>query len=366
MTSFPKLFKCNSSGGSQEWSISVEGTVITTVFGQVGGKLQTTTDTIQAGKNLGKANQTSAEEQAVAEAQAKWTKQQKKGYVLTESMAQAGGTSDLIEGGVLPMLAHKYSEQSHKIRYPAFCQPKLDGHRCIAMIDDGKATLWSRTRKPIYSMPHIIKALETQFPGANMVADGELYNHTYHDRFEEITSLIRPDSPKPGHEIVEYHIYDGVTGLVFEDRFKALQDLCLKHPLVLVDTVKVNDNEGLNIYFEWCLNEGYEGAMVRNASGLYVNKRSYDLQKVKSMDDSEYEIVDVVEGRGKLAGHGIFVCKCGTNTFNVKMKGSTDNLKDYWVNPKAYVGRSITVRHQALTSDGIPRFPVGIRFFEPL
>ena len=30
--------------------------------------------------------------------------------------------------------------------------------------------------------------------------------------------------------------------------------------------------------------------MVRNADGLYVNKRSYDLQKIKEFDDREFEI----------------------------------------------------------------------------
>ena len=56
----------------------------------------------------------------------------------------------------------------------------------------------------------------------------------------------------------------------------------------------------------------------------------------------------------------------GGNTFNVKLKGEgvTDLMKEYFINPEIFMGKMLTVKHQGLTPDGIPRFPVGkvIRF----
>jgi DNA ligase-1 len=327
---------------------------------------------IKKGKNLGKANETTPFEQAKLEAQAQWEKKKKsKGYVETLKDARAGKRDALVEGGIDPMLAHRFDEQGHKIVYPAFLQPKLDGHRCIAMLDaSGKCTLWSRTRKPINSVPHIVAAVEAIGLPPLTVVDGELYNHSYRDRFEELTSFIRQESPKPGHEAVEYHIYDLAQDRTpYHLRYETLR-MDAKYrftwPLHVVKTVEVTDEDELMLAFEEALAHGYEGAIVRNANGLYVNKRSYDLQKVKEFIDEEFVVSGVEEGRGKLEGHGIFVCKTKDGTeFRAKMKGSLESLKQYYENPGLAIGKQLTVKFQGYTAkNGVPRFPVALRLRE--
>jgi hypothetical protein len=128
MKTFPILYKKTSTGKIQQWETSVsDDSVITTRFGQVDGKIQETQEVITKGKNIGKANETTPYDQAVAQAQANWTKQLKKGYVDSIEDAMAGKTDNIIEGGISPMLAHVFSKQGHKITYPALAQPKLDG-----------------------------------------------------------------------------------------------------------------------------------------------------------------------------------------------------------------------------------------------
>src|SRR5271170_7191502 len=106
--------------------------VIITRFGQLGtDSPQVTQDTVADGKNAGKANATTAVGQAEKEAAAKWTKQKKKGYVESKADAEAEVTDAVIEGGLLPMLAHKYKDFAKKIIFPCHVQPKLDGMRCI-------------------------------------------------------------------------------------------------------------------------------------------------------------------------------------------------------------------------------------------
>ena len=380
----PTLYKKTSTGADQMWSIGTYENIIITQFGQVGGKIQETHDIVKTGKNLGRSNETTAKEQAELEAKAQWEKKKTaKGYVESLGDARKGKRDALVKGGIDVMLAHRFDEQGHKIIYPAYLQPKLDGHRCIAIMQDGKCTLWSRTRKPINSVPHINRTLEEHLDDG-AILDGELYAHDYRERFEELTSLIRPDEPKPGHEVVQYHVYDAVApsvtpesqkvwGYKYGERLNWLLntfDPILSVPLPahvqLVGTVRVDNEDDMMLEFEKYLAMGYEGGIVRNAEGLYENKRSYNLQKIKEFTDEEFVIVGIEEGRGKLEGHGIFVCKTRDGVlFKAKLNGPLANLRLYHDRPEFAVGKLLTVKFQGYTTkNGVPRFPVALRMRE--
>lgn len=125
----PTLYKTTSTGKEQMWDIKVlmleENKPYPTIritYGQVGGKLQVKDEVIKVGKNLGKSNETTPAEQALSEAEARWTKQkERKGY------SEERGGQDL---SLRPMLAHKYLENQDKVTFPCFVQPKLDG--CVS------------------------------------------------------------------------------------------------------------------------------------------------------------------------------------------------------------------------------------------
>lgn len=372
---FPILYKKTSTGAIQQWEIMATNMgghgAIDTIFGQVDGKLQSTRDIIKEGKNAGKVNETSSYEQAIAEAKSKYEKQLKKGYVTSIKDAENDVIDEIIEGGILPMLAHKFRDHAHKISYPALVQPKFDGIRCIAILKNGKCTLWSRSRKQIHSMPHIVAAIENG-GHQDVIFDGELYNHLYKDNFEHITHLVAQDNPCEGHEVVQLHIYDTAQGGTNEQRQdwlkKELKNQPKNSPLVLVKTIEVDTEEDVMTALEECIADGYEGCMVRNKAGKYVNKRSYDLLKVKEFDDAEFKIVGVEEGRGKLVGHAIFVCITADGTeFRAKMQGDTAKLKEYFEDHKLWKGRELVVKYQGITKkNNVPRFPVGLRLKEQI
>lgn len=362
---WPTLFKKTALGADRQWSVAVEGTTIITRWGQVGGTIGEARDVVQAGKNIGRANATTPEQQARAEAQSQWEQNLKKGFVESLASARQGKEHRVIAGGIFPMLARRYDQHGAKIKWPAYAQMKLDGHRCIAVIKDGKCALWSRTRKPITSVPHIVAAVEA-LGLKNAILDGELYNHDYRAKFEQLTSLIRPDQAKDGHGVVQYHIYDLAGPGPFAERTKVIARALKgrKGPLVCVETREVRNEDELMLAFEAFCKQGYEGAIVRNADGPYINRRSFDLQKVKEFQDAEFKVVGVVEGRGLLAGHGIFVCvtKNGTQ-FEAKMVGPLKELKKFYERPKLAVGKMLTVQFQGYTNKaGVPRFPVALRF----
>ena len=375
---FPKLYKKTSTGAIQEWVVSVftiaDIPTIINNYGQVGGKIQESQEQVLEGKNTGRANATTALEQALAQAKARWEKQLKKGYAQTIEDAQAGITDDVIEGGIFPILAHKFSEQEKKIKYPALAQPKLDGHRCTSQYGDATVTMWSRTRKPVLSIPHIVNCLENC--GLADRFDGELYNHEYRDNFEDLTSLITPDEPKEGHEVIQYHVYDlALPNLTNYQRYLILENMrpaFENSPVHIVETRIVNNKEELMQAYEDFMEQGYEGAIVRNKDGMYVNKRSYDLQKIKIFDDDEFRIVDIKVGtKGSMAGKAVFICERIREdqklpegvTFDCKLKGDMSKLKEYADDPSLVIGKIVTVQYQGYTRKNLkPRFPVALRF----
>lgn len=375
----PTLYKLTSTGKIQGWEISTNGAFIHTTYGQVGGKMQHAQEEIKEGKNIGKANETTSFQQAELEALSQWEKKVKKGYVQNIEDAQEKKIdTNFITGGIEPMLAQSYDKHAAKIKYPACAQPKLDGHRCVAIIEGDKCTLWSRTRKRITGVPHIAAQLSEAYssiaatmPTGQIVLDGELYNHDYRENFEELTSFIRQSTPKPGHEVVQYWVYDYIVdGYDYNTRVGLLSTLAgyraekgLAYSVQFVDTVEVKTEEDMIAQFGEYINQGFEGLMLRNLSGMYKYKRSYDLQKVKVMADAEYEVTDVTEGRGKMAGKAMFHCKTKDGgEFRVKMMGSLDSLTHYLDHKDEYIGKQLTVKYQNLSAEGIPRFPIALRF----
>lgn len=367
---FPTLYKKNTSGKLMQWDITVEASstgtnyqYIVTRFGQVGGKIQETKDLITTGKNLFKANETTVLEQAMSEAKAKWQKQvDTKGYVQDIEMAMAG--EDEVPG-FKPMLAHPYEKQSDKITWPAACQPKLDGIRCCATIDEGIVTLTSRTGKPITAVPHIEEELSKLFPTGFHKVDGELYNHGLKDQFEKLVSIVRKQKEIDEDKVMQYHVYDLDTEADFSERYSMIEaaigwDNQYVKPVL---TVEVADEDTMIKVYNDCISAGYEGAMVRNLKSPYEGKRSVNLQKVKEFKDDEFDIIGIEEGRGKLMGHAAaFVCKTPEGKeFKAKMKGDTTRLKDFFNDHSLWEGKQLTVRFFEYTAkEGVPRFPVGI------
>ena len=128
--------------------------------------------------------------------------------------------------------------------------------------------------------------------------DGELYQHSYKDKFEQIVSYVRQRDPKLGHEVVEYHVYDVIEeGDMFAARTWTVEELRLRAPLVTVVTTEVSSlDEVLSVDTEH-RRAGYEGTIVREATAMYEPGRSMGLQKNKQFDDAECEVTGVQPGR---------------------------------------------------------------------
>lgn len=379
----PKLYKKSSTGKIQEWQIHVKeaknmqlrnGGIIYTNHGQMGGKIQETHDIITEGKNIGKKNETSAYEQACLNAESKWKKQRKKGYMENLEDVEAGVSG--VQGFEL-MLAQKYSDNMEKVIFPAAMQKKLDGERIKIEVSDGKCTLRYKNGDVVNSLPHLNKALEEKFPSGDVKFDSEAYHDDYKDNFSEIQSLVNSKEPKPGHEKVQLWIFD-IPNLThdFAMRHVLLKQMIGKHPLLkVVEYITVTNHADIReTTIKW-VKEGFEGAMIRNTNSLYeAGKRSYNLLKFKlfwnkkeqewmEYMDEEFPIVGYNEGSGNLMGCvGSFVCQMPDGRkFKAKMKGkdSREFLRQCFEDHSIWEGKDLTVQFLGFTRDGIPRFPVG-------
>jgi len=348
------LYKRAVNGKINEWTVEVENNCFRTISGYNDGVKTTSEWTCCAGKNIGKKNETTPEQQALAEAQAMWTKKLELGSY--ESIDDID-TPKFFN----PMLAHKFEDHKNKITYPVFSQPKLDGIRCIVRADG----MWSRNGKKIVSAPHIYEAMKPLFEAnPDLIFDGELYADKFANDFNAICSLVKKTKPtsadlEKSKESIQYHIYDlpSCSG-TFTQRNKALIDIGVPRGCVIVTTDKVNnENELLRCYGAY-VNWGYEGQMIR-LDKEYESKRSKSLLKHKSFVDEEYTILDVVEGEGNktgMVGSFVFESKTG-HIFNSSPKYSWDECKELWKQRQELIGKSATVKYFNLTPDGVPRFP---------
>lgn len=356
--SWPRLYKLNTRGKEVQWDTWVEsngnGCLIFVQHGQVDGKLQQTSLRITEGKNIGKKNETSAQEQAVSEAESKWKKQQdRKGYY-----AEGASVTNL-----RPMLAKSHDKDGHHILFPCFGQPKLDGIRCIAR----KEGLFSRQSKHFTSLGHIQEALASIFKeNPDIILDGELYVHG--SEFQSIVSSIKRDSPSPNTHKIQYHLYDLISDDNYSDRLEKLQKIVSDSPnksIKLVKTFKIKSRKEIDEKHALYTSKGFEGIMLRNTSGPYkIDGRSKDLQKYKKFMDEEFEIIGAYENRGKQSGQCTFVCVTKTGTeFGVKPKGTDAQRKQYWKDWQAgkLEGKMMTVEFFSWTDseNPVPRFPVG-------
>lgn len=373
MKTFPTLYKKTSTGSIQTWAVKVIGTTMHSESGKLNGRMILTKDTIKTGKNIGRSNETTPQQQAILEAEARWTKKKKGGYVESLKDAEAGKTSKLVEGGYLPMLAKVYEKDGHHIKFPCAAQPKLDGIRATY---SGGESIWSRTRKELKGVPHVPKLLVELLKDGKIsssLTDGELYNHALKDNFEKITHIVKQTSkPTDDYQTVEYHIYDLPSELPFSERMKEMAKLdkilSKISSIKIVETIICKNKEELMKYHEECLDLGYEGIMARNLDSPYEFKRSKHLQKIKIFNDAEFPIIGMNEGRGKLAGScGSFICTHEGRPFDVKLKGKLSELKKYWENQSEYIGKQMTVQYQGFTGkNNVPRIPIGLRIREEL
>lgn len=377
------LYGRTNTGAIQTWSIFTDDDALWTESGQQNGKRTVHKPSYSEGKNIGKSNQTTPNDQAIAEATAKWQKKVDSGY--TPDVENVDSAKAKFFKCTLAKLYtdrkgwDKKTEQytgSDKVVFPCLMQAKLDGIRMIST----STGCYSRKGKDLGGSFHIKKLLEPVFKKyPDLILDGEMYNHDYRDEFENLVSLIKKSEDKLTMEqrdkvinTVQYHVYDcpAIDGFTIDDTFQNRMNrlrvlLNDEFPEIQLSVRFVswwNDVEDHNrvesIYQDY-LDAGYEGAMIRY-DVPYSCKRTWDLLKVKPFLDDEFSVLSVNEGVGAWSGKAKSVTILLENgeACSAGLRGSESFLEQKLIDREQWVGRKVTVRYQGVTKFNKLRFPV--------
>ena len=383
-----KLYSYNSKNKILIWyaesdlELDSEGRIpITIYYGQQGGKISQKIRYVNSGKNKGKANETSLEEQTYLEIGYLYQKQLDQGYV-----------KDVAEYKTprRPMLAHKYKDKHHVIKwvmdklFPGdlqYASRKLNGIRCFIFIKDGVVTLFeSRTGKAFKFFKHIADDIHKNYNFKNRILDGELFHPEI--PFEIIASLVNSDEYVEvvdeatgktwSTNDIQFHCYDMVDeenpDQTFYERF-ILNDWYNKDStsVKVVESIPVQSEADMIVLAKKWIAEKFEGLMLRVGNGLYeFGKRSVNLLKYKVMEQEEFLIKRVYlaendDGKVMFTLQNHHNKSEPYNEFDCALKGNKEDNLAYFKNREEHENKSwLTVDYQVLSSYNVPLFPVGI------
>lgn len=355
----PTLYRKAKTGKVVVWQVWTVGPYIKTKYGQLNGKMQTSSKKVRA-KNIGRANERNADKQAESEAKSMWDKRRELRY--KEKI------NDTEEVNYLPMLAQGFKTERLVDGEVFYVQPKLNGVRCIAYWENGKVSLLSRGGK-FYNVKHISDAVKPLVK-RGYILDGEIFKLGW--SLQTITSKVKRPQKDSGE--LEYWVYDmpdwkgKITWLHRLELINLLRadglDYKVEYPIKVTPTYTCLQERDLKIVHDKFVKQGHEGAIVRLLEGTYEwGQRSDSLLKYKKFQDDEFKVINCVQGNGRFEGVAIFVCQTKKGRqFRCVCRGTMEARKKQWKDKKNYIGKKLTVRYADLTDDGVPQFPVGIAF----
>lgn len=261
------------------------------------------------------------------------------------------------------------------IQKGVFLSPKLDGYRCIALVEDGAVTLLTREGNIFDNFP-TIEAAVLEFAKANhkdyMVLDGEIMSDDFNAMQQSAFASTRGTTVGD----VKYHVFDEIkySEWVSDDftetaglRYTLLRNHFLNYKgtqLVQVVHIPCNTLKDALDFEKSCIQVGYEGGMINPDIPYYRGKLSNKMMKLKTFESMDCVVTGIYEGEDKRAGMmgGVTVTQENGFSCDVGSGFKEKDLIEMWKNPALIVGRLIEVKYQELSKDGIMRFPVFKRF----
>lgn len=385
MKTWPTIYARSNTGAVLEWHVEQDSAKYRSISGQTDGQKVVSSWTEARPKNVGRANETTAEQQASAEIQSKYDKQLKSG-------GYWDSLSDIDKNRFFQvMLAKSLKDYEDKLDWQegVGVQIKFNGERVCIRANGA----WTRTGERQLCIPHIVEALRPffrKFPYA--VLDGEGFNYDNRGRLNKIHSLMSKKTPtaaelQESRDLIRFYCYDGFgfpairNGPVIDssagylERKAAIDNAFFSpcfatryvHIIEPVKTWVVYSKAELDKLYQMFLADNQEGAIIRILGKPYECKRSKYLLKYKPVDDDEFRIVDVLEGDGKFSGRvSTFTCQRidgkkfadGTDTFKATFKGGEDEAIEAWCNGSAAAlkGKVVTILYNGFTGYGKPNY----------
>ena len=286
------------------------------------------------------------------------------------------------------MLAHDGQNHESKITGKKLLEEKLDGVRCLTVVDFESRTvvMYTRNGKELVNFPHIVKAFEDNIDNfaRSYVFDGEVMSSS----FQALMTQVHRKSDVKSDDAV-LHLFD-IVPLVefkagksvmgqrrrsqflknFENIFADSGCIALV-PQQEVDLDTFMGGIEFQDFNKAALAAGKEGIMIKDVDAKYETKRSVSWLKQKPFIEVSLTVMAVEEGTGRnLDKLGALVCEGEDDGKTIKVNvgsGFTDSDRDeYWTGKEMVLGQVVEVRADAVTQnqDGTYslRFPRFLRF----
>jgi len=200
-------------------------------------------------------------------------------------------------------------------------EPKLDGFRIIALVQEGKTRLLSRNGLDVTAKyPVIVQTLDRQRE-RNMVLDGEMValenGHTCFQCLQNHFRRLKEDPTRPVNLV--YYVFDILFLEGYDLRNVPLMErkALLEKAFTPAGPLHMTDyyvHEGTTL-FEASIAQGFEGVMAKKMDSTYESgKRSTSWLKVKSTLSDEFVIGGYTGGAGNRE-----------NTFGALLLGQFNN-----------------------------------------
>lgn len=275
---------------------------------------------------------------------------------------------------------------------------KLDGHRSVFIVKNGKGQFYTRKGLPISGLDiqteEAIKLAEVLGNNGSIdyVLDGELVlsnddNLKTKDLFRATSRTLRSETADKSR--IQYNIFDALPTEEFEqgkskDTFEVRKDFLS----MIMDAIEYDFPKSFNhLHLVKNLYNGadlsmigklqhdlvepndWEGLMLNLNDEYYMTKRTTGLLKIKEFFDADVFVKGVFEGTGRLKGTlgGIIVDYKGYD-IRVGTGFKQDEREYYWNNPDEIIGKIVDISyfeetHNQNNDDISLRFPsyVGLR-----
>ena len=289
------------------------------------------------------------------------------------------------------MLAHDGAKHEKKIAGKKILQKKLDGVRCLTVVDFESRTvvMYTRNGKELVNFPHITAYLETQLDNfaRSYVIDGEIMSNSFQ---ELMTQVHRKDNVEASDAVL--NIFDiiplaefkeGVSSMGQRRRLNFIKTnfnniiedsgCMLLVPWIEVDLETMVGKVEFQDFNKQMVEAGYEGIMIKDVDAPYECKRSSSWLKQKPFIEVSLAVVAIEEGTGKNVGKlGAFICEGEDDGKKIRVNvgsGFTDTDRDeFWTAKDTIIGQVVEVRADATTrsqdSEDVwsLRFPRFLRF----
>jgi len=286
------------------------------------------------------------------------------------------------------MLAHDSANHETKVTGKKIVEPKLDGVRCLTVIDYESKTVTQYTRngKVLENFAHITEYLSQFFEefGRSYVLDGEIMSSSFQDLMKQVhrkENVNASDAVLNLFDIVplvEFKQGKSVMGQRRRSEFlKNFENIFADSGVITIvpqrefDLDVFTDEIEFKDYMKSMVEAGYEGIMIKDPAAKYECKRSTNWLKSKPWIEVSLTIVEVEEGTGRNVGRlGAIVCRGVDDDREILVNvgsGFTDSDRgDYWDSRHTLPGQVVEVRADAVTQnqDGTYslRFPRFMRF----